>query len=290
MELSIPPCVRNYVTTIISGYLIFVLMYFLYILLKLIIYILIENLEFCPTGLLWSTSVFRPTTLIVCDSRGASLLPHLHDHGIRLKVYRGARIMFVAHRASDLIDSLAPVTVLIAAGINDLTYKDKGTKTTNVRFMDAFDLANYVIRQILIARSMLIRQHPNVRLAFGGINGIQLNKYNGLDGYSESQGIIDEAIMQINAYIRLLNQVARVYPPRLTFKVHTWYKGRNNNYHLLRDGLHFGHIVTRYWLRSIKRFHRVNTLGHVPSWINDGRSAAITHSTGIEVCAITEHS
>lgn len=85
--------------------------------------------------------------------------------------------MFAAHRASEIIQSsVSPTTILIAAGINDMTYKDRKTKTTYLRVNDAFDLANSVIRQILMARNMLIRRHPGVKLAFGGINGIQLNK------------------------------------------------------------------------------------------------------------------
>lgn len=247
------------------------------------------HLMFCFLGLLRSNSHFRLITLVVCDSRGGSLLPYITDDDVHLKFYRGARLMFVAHRASELIGCLALTSVLIAAGINDMTFRDKTTRVIKVRLEDSFDLANFVIRQIIMARAMLTRRHPGVKLAFGGINGIQLNRYNVLEGYSDSQGIIDEAIIQVNAYIRLLNQNAKVYPPRLTSKVHTWYKGRNkNNYHLLRDGLHLGHIVTRYWLRSIKRFHKVNTLGLAPLWIR--ATGTCVQPSDHELCRQLEHS
>lgn len=125
-----------------------------------------------------------------------------------------------------------------------------------------------VISRVLSARKLLKQKYPATKIAFGGINGIHLNRYNRLMGISQDQEAIDDAIMQVNMYIRLLNQQMRVYHPRLISKVHVWYRGkRKNNYHLLSDGLHLGRIVTRYWVRSLKRFHQVNTLGHKPNWI-----------------------
>lgn len=214
-------------------------------------------------------------TLIVCDSRGAGVQGHLTDPDIVCKVYRGARIIDVVLRASKIINQIQPKTCLILVGINDVTYRDRSTKLVHVRCTDSFDLANSVINKILSARRILIKRHPAVKFAFGGVNGIHLNRYNKLPGISEHQSVIDDAIMQINTYIRLLNQQMKVYYARLVSKVHTWHKGkRKNNYHLLADGLHFGRIVTRYWIRSLVRFHKVNTLGYGADWIlgsNSGR-------------------
>lgn len=210
----------------------------------------------------------REITLILCDSRGASILPYLTDPGVICKVYRGARISDVALRASKLIRDLNPRVCLILAGINDFTVRNKKDRVTRIHVADSFDLANLVIRRLLSARRLLTRKYPDTKIAFGGINGIQLNRYNHMPGVSRNQSAIDDAIMQVNMYIRLLNQQMGVYHPRLISKVHVWYKGkRKNNYHLLSDGLHLGAIVTRYWVRSLMRFHRVNTLGHEPTWI-----------------------
>lgn len=220
-------------------------------------------------------SLFREKTLIVCDSRGASIQAHLTDPDIVCKVYRGARIIDVVMRATQIMDQLHPRTCLILAGINDVTYRDRETRLIRVTNTDSFDLANSVISKILSAHRILTKRHPTVKLAFGGVNGIHLNRYNKIPGVSVHQRIIEDAIMQINTYIRLLNQQMKVYHPRLISKVHTWYKGkRKNNYHLLVDGLHLGRIVSRYWIRCLIRFHKVNTLGHGADWIvgnNPGR-------------------
>lgn len=231
----------------------------------LITYVFIMcTLSYCSLSLMFC----RPITLVIFDSRGTSVAPHFKDTDVICKVFRGARIVDVTLRASRLIQELKPRTCLILAGINDFTYRDKKSRMTKIRITDSFSLANSVISRILGARKLLVNRYPDTKIAFGGINGIHLNRYNKIDGISSNQPAIDEAILQVNTYIRLLNQQMHVYHPRLISKVHTWYKGRSrNNYHLLSDGLHLGRLVSRYWVRSLLRFHRVNTLGERAEWI-----------------------
>lgn len=75
----------------------------------------------------------RRLTLILCDSRGSSILPYLNDPDIVCKVYRGARISDVALRASKLIRDINPRVCLILAGINDFTIRDRESRVTRIR-------------------------------------------------------------------------------------------------------------------------------------------------------------
>lgn len=113
-------------------------------------------------------------------------------------------------------------------------------------------------------RKALMKLQPNLRVVFGGLNGIELNRYNRWEGRSPCQYVIDDCVTQVNCYVRVLNRLNGNYHPRLTSKVHTWRSGRRvNRYHLLADGLHFGEIVIRSWVWAILRFHQRNTLGNL---------------------------
>lgn len=141
-----------------------------------------------------------------------------------------------------------------------MTNMHRSTRVIKPRFSDAFDLANFTINLLLQARGELTVLCPEVRIIFGGIIGVTLNIYNNLSGVSPCQTIIDDAITQINCYIRLLNQLVLTSQPRMTSKVHCWRKGiRKNYYHLLRDGLHLGPTVRDTWIREINNLHVNNS-------------------------------
>lgn len=211
--------------------------------------------------------IHRSTTLVLCDSRGVPVERHLSDVNVICKSMRGARLQDMKNLAVSMIPIHEPTTCLILAGINNMTIRNRHTRKVTLLYFDPFDLANHIIRLINRVRSNLIARFPNVKFAIGGIIGINLNRYNGIDGYSTHQWVMDEAIYQINAYIRLLNQQAGLYHPRLTTKVHTYYRGKpKNQYRLLSDGLHLGEILIASWAKNIERFHLVNTVGLPPFW------------------------
>lgn len=203
----------------------------------------------------------RRGTLVVGDSRCCSLVGPLSDEGIRCFAFRGAGVRTISHEADRLIRMYNPVACLLMCGINDATILNKRNRVIRPRFEDSFDLANYIIGLILQTRRELSDHHPDTRLIIGGIVGVSLNSYNKLPGISPMQYIIDDMITQVNSYVRLLNQLALVSPPRLTSKVHCWRKGkRKNYYHLLRDGLHPGPLLRETWMREITGFHYRNSV------------------------------
>lgn len=204
-------------------------------------------------------------TLVVCDSCGKRVLPLLDDVNIVCRAYPGATLESILPKLYELIDNYQPISCLIAVGVNDLTHLNRALRSVQPKMNDPFLLANSVIRKILSIRRRLLSHYPDLHVVFGGVNGIDLHRYNRIQGISPMQNVIDDCITQINCYIRLLNRQNRSYHPRLTSKVHTWRKGRRvNRYHLLSDGLHFGDVVAISWVWAIHRFHRRNTLGIIP--------------------------
>lgn len=209
----------------------------------------------------------RDRTLVLFDSRGVPVQRLLDDPAVICKSYRGARLQDISKHAERLIPRYQPVSCLVVAGINNLTTRIGRTGTVSLLYYDSFELANHLIRLINRVRSKLLERFPSVNLCFGGILGMNLNMYNRRDGYSPYQWILDDAVRQINAYIRLLSQQSYLYFPRLTSKVHSYYRGKpKNNYRLLYDGLHLGPILRQNWSISIMRFHWVNTKKLAPIW------------------------
>lgn len=201
----------------------------------------------------------RNGTLIVGDSRCCPLLRSLNDNGIICYAFRGAGIARVCENAKRLIRQHKPVVCLLLCGINDMTIMDKDTRVISPRFYDSFLLANYIVKLFLTVRSELFPMFNETKIIFGGIIGADINAYNRVPDTSPYQMIIDDAITQINSYLRLLNQLVLATQPRLTSKVHCWRKGsRRNYYHLLRDGLHLGPLIISTWIREIKLFHQRN--------------------------------
>lgn len=230
---------------------------------------LVDNLSIVPghyafvsSFYLLFLSVHRKVTLVICDSRGVKLGPFLQDEDIICIYYHGAGLRFISRQMYKLVGMYFPVTCLVMAGINDLTIRTGSRRLVSPKLNDPFDLANYLIRQILHVIRDLNACYPWLRVAFAGVNGICLDRYKRCYSYPSDQCIIDEAILQINSYIRLLNQNSRLYHPRVTSKVHAWRRGRMvTRYKYLSDGLHPSPILLCQWARAIRKFHRVNTLG-----------------------------
>lgn len=202
-------------------------------------------------------------TLVIADSRGRKVLPLLDHPDIVCRFFPGASLEDSLPRIHELVMRYHPVSCLITLGVNDLTYIDRQLRYVYPRICDPFFLANSIIKKMIYIRKSLMKAQSGLRVIFSGLNGIDLNKYNRLDGKSTEQFVIDDCVTQVNSYVRILNRLDGNYHPRLTSKVHTWRKGRRvNRYHLLYDGLHFGEIVTHSWVWAICRFHKRNTLDH----------------------------
>lgn len=197
---------------------------------------------------------------MIGDSRCCCLLGCFRSNDIRCFAYRGAGILGLCGKARMLVRRYNPVSCLLLGGVNDMTLMNKRTRVIKPYLLDPFDLANYVISLFLQVRQELTVLFPGTKFVFGGIIGVFLNTYNKLPGTSPYQYIIDDAITQINSYLRLLNQLVLASQPRLTSKVHCWRKGtRKNYYHLLRDGLHLGPLIRDTWFSEITKFHTRNS-------------------------------
>lgn len=135
----------------------------------------------CGDYPIFSIFSFR-ITLVICDSRGRKVLPLLDHPDIVCQYFSGASLEDGLPRICELVGKYRPVSCLITLGVNDLTYLNKLMKIAYPRIRDQFFPANSVIKKMLSIRKTLLKLQPGLRVVFGGLNGIDLNKYNGFTG------------------------------------------------------------------------------------------------------------
>lgn len=196
-------------------------------------------------------------TIVVTDSRGRYLDTMVDDENILISFHSGARLTDVATHAINIIGRFRPDLILLLAGINDITVLNRITRRVSLISNSRRSLINHLIYQINLAKSMIFSAFPDIKIAVGGIIGIDLNTYNRRYGISPVQHVVDDTITAVNSYIRQMNHDAGLPHPRLTTKVHTWRRGRRRHaYRRLRDGLHPSDLVLESWARQIRIFHR----------------------------------
>lgn len=197
-------------------------------------------------------------TIVIADSRGRHLDMWVDNEEILISFHPGARLIDVAREALHIVPRFSPDIILLMAGINDTTIMDRRTRQVRLISISRAVIIQHLICQINQAKHIITSAFPNVKVAIGGIIGLELNTYNRRSGISRWQYVIDDAITAINSYIRQLNQDSNLPHPRLTTKVHTWRRRiRRCIYSRLHDGLHPGDLILSSWARQLNRFHHL---------------------------------
>lgn len=68
---------------------------------------------------------------------------------------------------------------------------------------DPFTLANLIIALISKLRKHLLLRYPQVKIIFGGINRMDIDRYNKEVNEPSSQFVIDDCVTQVNSYLFL---------------------------------------------------------------------------------------
>lgn len=158
-------------------------------------------------------------TIIVADSHGRYLDTLIDDENILVSFHSGANLLQIANKAIDIISRFRPQTVVLMAGINDITVLSQRTRKVSLISNSCALIINHLIGKINQAKYRIHMSHPDTDIVFGGIMGIDVNKYNRIRGTSPVQWVVDDAITVINAYIRQMNTDSGLPHPRLTSKV-----------------------------------------------------------------------
>lgn len=199
--------------------------------------------------------------LVFTDSRGRNLDVYLDHPKILVKAYPGATLLQIIDHATPIIRDHQPACVLFIGGTCDLTVKNRNTRQISLRYNSFDQLLTHMLEVFKEARNQTRIRFPNIKTAFGGLCGIDLDRYNCFPTFSFFQPIIDDTVHLLNYSIKTDNIANGLIHPTLTSRVHIvkspMYK-RRNQYRLLSDGVHLTETLYLDWARNIRRFYRNN--------------------------------
>lgn len=200
--------------------------------------------------------------LIVGDSRVRNLYRHLDNTTLNFRFHveclPGAkldRIMLKALTNLSYFDNVDMVILL--GGINNITrVRRTPLWHATLRYRDCSEICDSVIQEYyrITDRIMAVSDVPVVIATLAGMN---------LAAYAPRlehrltplQGILDEAIVEINRRIRGLNRLRNLNTPDLAYPVHRCV-GRGGRYYahysFLYDGLHPGSTLLDKWATKLQ--------------------------------------
>lgn len=137
---------------------------------------------------------------------------------------------------------------------------NKDTRKINLRHDSIGDLLEYMTWVFRDARALATQKFPHIKVAFGGLCGIDIDRYNGLPTFSPLQHVIDDVVHLLNYHIKADNIQHGMVHPTLTSRVHITRarKPRRNQYRLLSDGVHLTEALYLDWAKNIMRFYSNN--------------------------------
>lgn len=199
-------------------------------------------------------------TAVFTESRGRNLDAYLDTEAIQVKAFPGAKLRNIIQYSYPYVKELNPRNILYIGGTCDISVKNHTTRHIRPRYLSSNDLLQHMRMVLNSAFEYAVELFPNSNIAFGGLCGINLNMYNRQPGTHTLQGVIDNMIDQYNFEVKSLNIRNGLVHPTLTSKVHkrSSRHGNHNQYYLLNDGVHPGHVVLKDWARNILRFHHNN--------------------------------
>lgn len=203
----------------------------------------------------------RQLLLVFTDSRGKNLDAYIDHCDILVKAYKGATLLQIINYAEPVIQEYHPALVLFIGGTCDLTILNRSTRKISLRHINLGDLLDHMIEVFSEARRQVTSKFPGIKIAFGGLCGIDLDRYNGLTSFSNLQPIIDDTVHLLNYQIKTDNVANGLVHPTLTSKIHivrSRMPRRRNQYRLLTDGVHLSENLYLDWARNIRRFYLNN--------------------------------
>lgn len=214
------------------------------------------------------------STLIITDSRGRGLQSQIDKIGteeqssIRVLAHSGAGYELAILKSHGTISITKPSIIIVLAGICDLTFRNKTTKVTGLRFNTVDENVRHVMDAAKSA-SELLKSTTQSKVLFATLTGLDLADYNypprrfmSSSEYKhhcstsktthKQQATLDMAVIEINRQITALNKDNAVPTVWTGGVVHLYNKRRHYHYYIrLTDGCHPDDQTKMEWARFI---------------------------------------
>lgn len=213
-------------------------------------------------------------TMLITDSRGRGLQPYLDSvippssPSVRVITHPGAGLELAVLKSLRAVRDYKPQIIIIAAGVCDLTWKNRANKMINLRHRDVDGNVDHVMSSMKAAYD-LIRAEGTHKVTFATLTGVDLAdsnnparrhmnnaqyvEYNMQHKTTHSAQItLNRAILKINKKIGAFNRANNVNTVWLAGLVHAYIKGTYHHYYRrLYDGCHLDDKTKAAWARQI---------------------------------------
>ena len=212
--------------------------------------------------------------IVIADSRGRGLQQLVNSllTGVKVQmmVHSGAGLELAAIKSIQAITRVQPKIIILMAGICDITWRDKKTKKTKLRYEGVTECVENVIRAAKAAYELLnvLGRH---KISIATVTGLDLTDYNNharkrmteveYDNYAKSmkvdhpqQQVLNEAVLEINRQITALNRETGIPTTWTSTIVHSYYrKVHHHSYKKLQDGCHPDEETRERWAKQITK-------------------------------------
>ena len=211
--------------------------------------------------------------LVIADSRGRGLQDRIKEsinNEVTVLTLCGAGSELAAIKSIETVKILKPKLIIITTGICDLTWRDRKTKITKLRHDTIRDCAEGVLEALKAAHDILDTL-GDCKISIATLTGLDLTEYNRKDRSqtkhveykdhnienrfrTKDQEMLNEAIIEINKMITVINKKAGVPTTWLGTVIHSYYrKTHHHNYNKLIDGCHPSDDTKLKWVRLIAK-------------------------------------
>lgn len=108
----------------------------------------------------------------------------MDNEEVLISFQSGAKLIDVTGEALRIIPRFRPDVILLMAGLNDITTLNRRTRKVRLISTSCAFMIQHLISQINQAKHIITSAFPKVRVAIGGIIGLDLNIYNKWHGVS----------------------------------------------------------------------------------------------------------
>lgn len=216
---------------------------------------------------------FHRTALIIADSRGKGMQQHLDKHlpgeSTKILSHSGAGYELAAIKSLKEIRDHKPDIVIIMAGICDITWRDRHSKKTSLRYKNVRDNIDNAMGAAKAALDILGAAGEH-KISFATVTGLNLTDYNNkarrhmlAEEYGQyaltkvdhiQQKDLDEVIIEVNRQLTAMNRDNGVPTTWTSTTVHSYYrKVHHHNYKKLMDGCHPNNETRERWAKQLAK-------------------------------------
>ena len=184
---------------------------------------------------------------------------------VNVAVHKGAGYESAVSKSLEMIRHVRPDLIIVMAGVCDITWRNRQTKTTQLRYITESDIVKTVVTAAQESYDLIQSMHK-CEISYATITGIDITDYNNRARATMSdsqyheyckttkvthryQSLLDNSIIEINRRLIAFNKTHNTATTWTATAVHTYHnRGHHHYYRRLSDGCHPTPATLGYWV------------------------------------------